>query len=157
MTKLQGTYAKVLVALLFTLSVVFTQTAAYAAQPIGIVSQADGAAEYKQFIQEKFKVSLNGTVTKGQFIEAVAKILNYKPSGKEVIFSDLKSNDVLFPSAAALYENGILQGPDIQAGQPLSNIAAASIAVRAAGLKELAYTYPTNKVTHALKLINQSN
>lgn len=157
MTKLQASYAKLLVAVLFTLSIAFTQTVAYAAQPIATVSQADGAAEYKQFIQEKFNINLFGSVTKGQFIEAVATILNYKPSGKEVIFSDLKADDKLFPSAAALYENGILEGPGIQAGQTLSNIAAVSIAVRAAGLKELAYTYPKTKVTLALKLINQAN
>jgi hypothetical protein len=157
MTKLQASYAKILIAVIFTFSIVFSQTAAYAAQPIATVSQADGAADYKQFLQEKFKVSFNGTITRGQFIEAIATILSYKPTGKEVIFTDLKSDDKLFPAAAALYENGILAGPGVQADQPLSSIAAVSIAVRAAGLKELAYTYPTNKVTLGLKLINQSS
>jgi hypothetical protein len=156
MKRLQASYAKLLVAVLFTLSVVFTQTVAYAAQPITNVLQADGAAEYKQFIAEKFNISLEGTITKGQFIKAVANILNYKPTGKEVTFSDLKADDKLFPAAAALYENGILGGPDVQAEQPLSSIVAVSIAVRAAGLKELAYTYPTDKVALVLKSLNQS-
>jgi hypothetical protein len=156
MIKLQASYAKLLIAVLFTVSIIFSQTVAFAAKPASVVSQVDGAAEYKQFLQEKFNVSLYGTITKGQYIEAIAKILNYKPTGKEVIFSDLKPDSKLFPSAAALYENGILEGPGIQASQPLSSLAAVSIAVRAAGLKELAYTYPTAKVNLALKRINQS-
>ncbi|QGQ98247.1 hypothetical protein EHS13_26875 [Paenibacillus psychroresistens] len=157
MTRLQASSTKLIAALLLTLIFVFTQTVAHAAQPNALISQEDSAAEYKQYIKEKFNVSFNGASTKGQFIEAVATILSYKPSGKDIAFTDLKADNKLFPAAASLYENGILGGPGVQAEQPLSSIVAVSIAVRAAGLKELAYTYPTDKVALVLKSINQKN
>jgi hypothetical protein len=155
MGKMQSSYTKLLVALLLSFSIIFTQSAAFAASPaVSATLREDGAAQYKQFLKEKFDVSLSGKVTKGDYIEAVADILGYKPSGKEVTFSDVKSDSELYTAAAALYEKGILSGPAIQGEQVLTNAVAVSIAVRAADLKELAYTYPAAKVNKALTKLN---
>lgn len=155
MRKTQSSYSKLLVALLLSFSIIFTQSTAFAASPdASATQQEDGAAQYKLFLKEKFDVSLSGKVTKGDFIEAVADILGYKPSGKEVTFSDVESGSELYTAAAALYEKGILSGPAIQGEQVLTNAVAVSIAVRAADLKELAYTYPAAKVNKALTKLN---
>ncbi|WP_139992447.1 hypothetical protein [Paenibacillus paridis] len=160
MRKTQANYTKLLAALLLSFSVLFTQSTAFAATAVttaavtATTSQEDGVPQYKQFLKEKFDVSLSGTVTKGDFIKAVADALGYKASGKEVVFSDLKSGDELFASAAALYEKGILSGPSIQGEQVLTTSVAVAIAVRAADLKELAYTYPAAKVNKALAKLN---
>ncbi|NIK77253.1 hypothetical protein FHS15_002389 [Paenibacillus castaneae] len=160
MRKSRTTYIKLLTALLLSFSIVFTQSVAFAASPAAAtvtsasVPHEDGAAEYKQFLKEKYGVTLSGTVTKGQFIEAVASILGIEPSGNAVAFTDLKGDDPLYQSAAALYEKGILSGPDIQGKQVLTASVAVAIAVRAADLKELAYTYPAAKVNKALAKLN---
>ncbi|MGM0881244.1 MAG: hypothetical protein ACQEXQ_09395 [Bacillota bacterium] len=153
MRKSQATYTKLLAALLLSFSIFFTQSAVFAAAPASSASstvQEDGVEQYKQFLKEKFDISLTGTVTKGEFIEAVADILGYEPSGEKVTFTDVKEDQALFPAAAALFENGILNGPGIQGDQVLTNTVAVSIAVRAADLKELAYTYPAAKVNKVL-------
>lgn len=168
MIKTQASYAKMLTTFLLAFSLVFAGTTASAATPAvastasatnalttaATVSQEDGAAQYKQFLKEKFDVTLSGTVTKGQFIQAVADVLGYKPSGEAVAFSDVKKGDSLYEAAAALYENGILTGPAIQGEQVLTTSVAVAIAVRAADLKELAYTYPAAKVDKVLTKLN---
>lgn len=156
MSKSRASYSKLLAALFLSFSILSTQSVAFAAPaaPAAVtaaaVSQEDGAIQYKQFLQEKHGISLTGSVTKGQFIQAVADILALEPSGKAVAFTDLKADDALYPAAAALYEQGILSGPAIQGEQPLTTSVAIAIAVRAADLKELAYTYPAAKVDAAL-------
>ncbi|WP_028610267.1 hypothetical protein [Paenibacillus harenae] len=152
MRRFQASYVKLAAALLLSFSVIFTQSAVFAATPANAVtvSHEDGAAEYKQFLKEKLGIELTEKVTKGDFIEAVADALGYKPSGAEVTFTDLTPEDALFESAAALYENGILSGPAVQGEQALTASTAVIIAVRAADLKELAYTYPAAKVNKAL-------
>ncbi|WP_138753222.1 hypothetical protein [Paenibacillus sinopodophylli] len=158
MRKTQAYYTKLLASFLLSSSLLLTQATAFAASPAVAVTatastaavQEDGAAQYKQFLNEKFDVSLSGKVTKGQFITAVADILGYKPSGKEVVFTDVQAGSELYSAAAALYEKGILSGPAIQGDQVLTSSVAVAIAVRAAGFKELAYTYPTAKVDKAL-------
>ncbi|OME86679.1 hypothetical protein BK120_06995 [Paenibacillus sp. FSL A5-0031] len=154
MKNTKASYTKLLVALLLSFSVIFTQSAAFAAPSEAAALKEDGAAQYKQFLKEKFNVSLSSKVTKGEFIEAVADILGYEPSGKEVTFSDVKSDNKIYPAAAALYEKGILSGPAIQGDQVLTSAVAISIAVRAADLKELAYTYPAVKVNKVLTKLN---
>ena len=150
MRKTQVSYTKLLAALLVSFSIIFTQSAVFAASPAAPASQEDGVAQYKQFLKEKFNVSLSGTVTKGEFIEAVADILDYEPSSKTVAFPDVLPDSELYAPAAALYEKGILSGPAIQGEQVLTASVAVAIAVRAADLKELAYTYPAAKVNKAL-------
>lgn len=150
---------KMLAAFLLSSSLLFTQATAFAATPVAVqavstapssVSAKDGAAQYKQFLQEKYDVQLSGKVTKGQLIEAVADIFEYKPSGKDVTFTDLTADAPVFKAAAALYEQGILAGPSIQADQQLTNYVAVAIALRAADLKELASTYPAAKADNVL-------
>ncbi|MFS0723004.1 hypothetical protein [Paenibacillus sp. 1P07SE] len=145
---------KWLTAVALSATLMFSSAAAYAAEPTAIhASQqvyADGPEQYQQFLAAKYDVSLQGTITKGQFIAAVAHILSLTPSGEAVAFTDLTSSHSLFADAAALYEAGILSGPAIQPNQTLTNSVAVSIAVRAAGLKELAYTYPEAKVNQVL-------
>lgn len=113
------------------------------------------AAEYELFLQEKFGISVSQNMTKGDFIEAVAQIVSAETDGEtEVVFSDLASTDSLYPAAAALYQQGILAGPAVNIDEPLTPEVAIWIAVRAAGLKELAYTYPQEKVEKALSQLN---
>lgn len=156
---------KLLAAFLLSFSLLFTQATAFAATPEAVATTStavqvsaahgDGAAQYKQFLQEKYDIELSGTVTKGQFIAAVADIFDYEPSsGKEVSFTDLNADQPLFQAAAALYERGILAGPAIEADQPLTNYVAVAIALRAADLKELALTYPAAKADNALAKLN---
>lgn len=154
----RASYTKFLAALLLSVSILLTQSVAFAATPAA-ASQEESVQQYKQFLKENYNVTLSGAVTKGQFIQAVADILNLEPSGDAVVFTDLQADQALFPAAAALYEHGILSGPAIQGNQPLTNAIAVSIAVRAADLQELAYTYPVakvNKTLSALKLTSSS-
>ncbi|WP_409344259.1 hypothetical protein [Paenibacillus sp. MBLB4367] len=150
MTRLRTPSTKLFTVLLLAFSLFFTQAAVFAAEPQTFAAREDGAAQVKQFLQEKFGVGLSGTITKADFIQAIARILGYKPSGKEVVFSDLPANHPSYASAAALYENGILDGPAVQGEETLTKSVAVSIAVRAAGIKELAYTYPAEKIDKAL-------
>ena len=138
-------YLKFVSALLLSAALFFTSSAAFAAP----VSQ-EGVVQYKQFLLEKYDLQLTGEITKGDFIQAVADTVYLQPSVDEVTFTDVASGDALFPAAAALYEYGVLSGPAIQADQRLTNAVAVSIAVRAADLKELAYSYPQEKVAKTL-------
>lgn len=139
MTRLHASYTKLLVAFLLSFSVLFTQPVAFAAESVTTTSQVDGVAQYKQFLQEKFGVSLKGTITKGEFIQAVANILNLNDSEQKVNFTDLKIDNPLFTSAA------------------LTKSEAISIAVRAADMKELAYTYSAAKVNKVLHNLNKAS
>ncbi|MDQ0063021.1 hypothetical protein [Paenibacillus harenae] len=150
---------KLVAAFLLSFSLLFTQATAFAATPETVkavttapasVSAKDGAAQYKQFLQEKYDIQLSGKVTKGQLISAVADIFDYEPSGKEIAFTDLAADEPVFNAAAALYEKGILAGPSIQADGQLTNYVAVAIALRAADLKELALTYPAAKADSVL-------
>ncbi|MBH5318257.1 S-layer homology domain-containing protein [Paenibacillus sp. GSMTC-2017] len=145
MTSVKSKGSKWVVALLTTFTILFTASNMSAA-PLATQEGVIGAAEYKLFLEDKFDLNLTGKVTKGDFIEAVASVLDYEAKEKKVVFSDIKAEDPLYDAAAALYEQGILKGPAIGGDQVLTNAAAISIAVRAANLEELAYTYPADKV-----------
>ncbi|WP_223829386.1 S-layer homology domain-containing protein [Paenibacillus arenilitoris] len=157
MRTFQASPVKWAAALLLSSSILFSQSAAFAASPATATAAADGAAQYKQYLKEELSVELSGTVTKGDFIEAVADALGYEPSGEEVAFTDLQSDDPLYNAAAALYEKGILSGPAVSGDQVLTASVAVLIAVRAADLKELAYTYPASKVDKALAKLKVSS
>lgn len=84
------------------------------------------AAEYKEYLKDNYAIVLPDTVTKGDFVRAVEKI-----SG--ATYADIdKTAD--------------LTGQD----KALTNSEALALAVKAAGMKELAYTYPKTKVESAL-------
>lgn len=159
MKRTRLTSSKMLAAFLLSFSLLFAQTTAFAATPEAVqavtavpspASAKDGAVQYKQFLQEKYDIGLSGNVTKGRLIAAVADIFDYEPSGKEVAFTDLAADEPVFKAAAALYEQGILAGPSIQADQQLTNYVAVAIALRAADLTELALTYPAAKADSVL-------
>lgn len=121
----------------------------------------ESAADYAQFLQAKYNIQLPKQLTKGDFIKAIATILEAdqaapatdEASDSEVkapSFTDLKSNDSAYKTAVSLYNNGILSGTEVRANDKLSTYAAVFIAVKAAGFKELAYTYPEDKTAKAL-------
>jgi len=148
--KLKGAYAKLTLAFVLALTLAFSQSYASSAASAAVV---DGGSEYGQFLEEKYGVSFEGNVTKGDLIKAVAEALDLKAATSPV-FSDLSEKDSLYEAAAALYDHGILQGPAIDGEQPLTKIVAVSIAVRAADLSELAYTYPVAKANKVVTGIN---
>ncbi|MCU6707557.1 hypothetical protein M6D81_02445 [Paenibacillus sp. J5C_2022] len=149
MSTIKSVNSKWVVALLAAVALLFAQSTLYAAPASQQAEPA--AAEYELFLKEKYEVSLPEQATKGDFIEAVAELLGAEATGDEAAFTDLAADEPLYAAAAALYEQGILKGPSIKGDQPLTNAVAVSIAVRAADLEELAYTYPQAKVEAALK------
>ncbi|MFE5321715.1 hypothetical protein ACFQ88_23735 [Paenibacillus sp. NPDC056579] len=115
------------------------------------VQTQQGLSEYSIFLQEKFNVTLSETPTRGEFIDAIARSLKYAPDSKTTVaFSDLPTSSPYYASAAALYQRGILTSTSTLADQPLSPLQAAFIAVKAAGVTELAYSYPQPKVSQSL-------
>ncbi|UVI30789.1 hypothetical protein [Paenibacillus spongiae] len=111
--------------------------------------------EYALFLQEKFGVQLKDSPTRGDFIQAVARMLVFPPDGgkAEVAFSDLKPSSPSYTAAATLFQQGILTSSSVAADQPLTSLQAVFIAVKAADLKELAYSYPKEKVAQSLSAI----
>ncbi|MFD0586615.1 hypothetical protein ACFQZE_01270 [Paenibacillus sp. GCM10027627] len=156
-TTIKRTGGKWAVALLAASTLLFVQPAVQAA-PGYLAPQGDGAAEYSLFLKDKHDVDLSGDITKGEYIEAVAGVLNYEPAkDSKASFTDVKAGDELFKPSAALYDKGIIKGPSVQGEGPLTNAVAISIAVRAADLEELAYTYPAAKVNKALQRLGISS
>ncbi|WP_442956013.1 hypothetical protein [Paenibacillus sp. MMO-177] len=145
------------------LSLLFSATlplsaAQAAAAPTSAVLQSSSTSitEYEQFLQEKYGISFQGTVTKGQFLQQVAKVLHLGSAESKPVFSDLGADSPYYSSAAALYEHGIITSLKIEADKPLQATGALYIAVKAAGLAELAHSYPQSKTTDALKQIGYS-
>ena len=120
----------------------------------GPVAQAptvytESAADYAQFLQAKYNVKLPQQPTKGDFIQAIAAIIEADAASastdeasevKAPAFTDLKSGDSAYDAAVSLYNSGVITGTDVRANDKLSTYAAVFIAVKAAGFKELAYT-----------------
>ncbi|GLX69432.1 hypothetical protein [Paenibacillus glycanilyticus] len=150
---LSGTLA---VSLLFSAALPLSAAGAVPAQTTSV--QQSASAEYELFLQEKYGITFeNGTVTKGQFLQQVAKVLNLQASDAKPAFSDLNVSSPYYSSAAALYEHGIITSLKVDADKPLQASGALYIAVKAAGLTELAHTYPQGKTTAALKQIGYSS
>ncbi|WP_068777250.1 hypothetical protein [Paenibacillus sp. FJAT-26967] len=114
---------------------------------------AQSADDYQQFIKEQFGYSLPPSPTKGDFILAVAGVLGLQSSGIANPFQDISVTSSVYKPALALYESGILTSDILGEDQPLTQSTALYIAVKAAGLKELAYTYPADKAAKALAKI----
>ncbi|MBD0378944.1 hypothetical protein [Paenibacillus sedimenti] len=110
----------------------------------------DSAAAYKQFLQDNYSLSLSGTLSKGDFVHAVDRILHLDAKEQENKFTDLQKDSPYYEAAMALFEEGILTESKLQGEQPLTQLQATFIALKAAGLKELAYTYPQAKIKAAL-------
>ncbi|CAM3516337.1 hypothetical protein PALU110988_26530 [Paenibacillus lupini] len=121
-------------------------------------SSQSSSAEYELFLKEKFGITFQAgsTITKGQFIQQIADILGLEASEAKPAFTDLSTSSPYYSSAAALYEQGIITSLKVEPDQPLQATSAIYIAVKAAGLLELAHSYPQNKTTDALKQIGYS-
>ena len=116
-----------------------------------VVAQHEvSASEYSQFLQSKFKISVNNGVTRGQYIQDLATALQLTPEKSEAKFTDVPTSNKWYNAAATLSENDILSGTTVHPNQKLDARTAIYFAVKAAGLKELAYTYPPAKVKTAL-------
>ncbi len=106
------------VASLLLFSVISTGTAAFAAE-----QQTPAAENYKAYVKDHYGIALSATVSKENFLAAVAKVTKADQAALAKEYEKLAK---------------------------LTALDAVSIAVKAADLKELAYTYPEAKVTSAL-------
>ncbi|QYR22356.1 hypothetical protein KZ483_05050 [Paenibacillus sp. sptzw28] len=137
------------VSMLLTVSV----TAAHAGlnpSPVAAVAEQGIQQDYPLFLKEKFGVVVPDRSTKGDYIQTVARILQLKPPAEAVAFSDLDASSPFYEAAAALRGNGILSGSEVRASGTLSAFQALFIAVKAADLSELAYSYPQSKTASSL-------
>ncbi|OBR67369.1 hypothetical protein A7K91_19335 [Paenibacillus oryzae] len=155
MKAIKGLSGKWLIALFGAAALLLAQPASHVGAATvsaasAVHAQEIGGAEYGLFLQEKYGVALPEKPAKGDFIEAAAAILGYEGADGTAEFSDLKAGDKWYGPASALFELGVLKGPAVGGDQPLTNAVAVSIALRAADLKELAYTYPADKVERSL-------
>ncbi len=128
--------------------------AATPAKANSITPHQETAADYAQFLQAKYNIQLPQLVKRGDFLRALAAIVPAPAASTEEAktptFTDLKSGDAAYDAAVALAQQGILSDQTVHANDALSVYAAVFIAVKAAGFKELAYTYPQTKVDAAL-------
>ncbi|MFD2615473.1 hypothetical protein [Paenibacillus gansuensis] len=106
--------------------------------------------EYQTFLKEKHQVSFKGNLTRGDLIRAVAAVLNLKASDKTIAFRDLAPDSPSFAAAAALKQAGIISGDKADLEGKLSSIQAVQLVFKASGLREVAYTYPADKVKRTL-------
>ncbi|MGG1618457.1 hypothetical protein ACIFQM_09975 [Paenibacillus sp. NRS-1782] len=135
--------------------------AAPAAAPVvqQVTSSASGSVTDSDhqltYLKDRFNIQLSSSPTRGEYIASLATVLNLNSSStasadKNTAFTGLKSNDPLYAQAAALYAEGILDNTDIKPSVPLTQNDAIRIAVKAAGLTELAATYPADKAQAVL-------
>lgn len=122
-----------------------------------ILAAKPTAKEYGTFLSAKYDITVNEHATKGEFIQYVADLLPGEATSNEFRFKDVASEDALYKAAAELYEKGYLTETTIQAQEKLEPWVAAIIAVRAAGLEELAATYSVEKTDAALANINSTS
>ncbi len=132
-------------------------TKAPAATPIkpaaSIGAHQETAAQYAQFLQAKYSIQLPQQVKRGDFLRAIAAIVPASSTSTDEAttptFTDLKSGDAAYDAAVTLSQQGIVSGTAIHANDALTVYSAVFVAVKAAGFKELAYTYPQTKVDKA--------
>ncbi|AJY75423.1 hypothetical protein [Paenibacillus beijingensis] len=108
------------------------------------------AADHKQSLKERYGLSIPDSLTKGDFIVVVAKILDLKATGHKIPFSDLQEGSPYYEPAAALYDKGIITQLSVNADRQLTQSNAVMIALKASGMKELAYTYSPEKTKRSL-------
>ncbi|MCZ8523148.1 MULTISPECIES: hypothetical protein [Paenibacillus] len=108
------------------------------------------AGEIEAYLQERYGLTLPSTLTKGDFIAETAGVLGIPEGTIASPFRDTTVHDAVYRPALALYEQGILTSDTVGAANPLTRGTAVYLAVKAAGLKELAYTYPQSKVDASL-------
>ncbi|NBD27172.1 hypothetical protein [Paenibacillus glycinis] len=130
------------------------QSAAYAspASPAAAptADKEISSAEYAAFLKDKFGVTLPANVTRGEFFADLVRSTSLAPTDEAVSFKDLSATSPYYDAAKALYQNGVLASDTVNAAKPLGAANAVQTAVRAAGLKELAYSYPRAKAEKAV-------
>lgn len=131
-------------------------TEAASMSTVGQYAGADTIEGYVQFLSNKYGIVFEAKPTKGDFIEAVAKVLPIHVESDDPVFTDIDSSDPLYPSAAKLYKAGIITTNTVHGDAKLTPLAALYIAVKAAGIQELSYTYPSAKVEASLKKLGFS-
>ncbi len=134
----------VLTAVLFS----SVSTLSYAAE------SSDSAIVYKQFLKNQYAISLTDSLSKGDFVIAVDRILKAEAKDRTNVFTDLQTDSPYYKAALALHEKGILSEGKLLGDQPLTQLQAVFIALKASGLKELAYTYPKDKIKAALAKVH---
>lgn len=118
---------------------------------VSAVQTADSSSDYALYLSDKYGIHFSGTITKGEYIDAAAAVLKLDSPEEAPVFSDLTADSPYYDAAAALYSQGIITSTAVDADAPLSAAGALFIAVKAAGLSELAYTYPDSKTSAALQ------
>jgi len=112
------------------------------------------AADYALFLEDKFGITFGESVAKGDYLAATATALALTDSAAEaaeaVAFADVPATSPYYAAASALHREGIISGTAVNPSGKLSAINAAQIAVKAAGLKELAATYSADKADKTL-------
>ncbi|WP_241158341.1 hypothetical protein [Cohnella candidum] len=128
------------------------------AQPVSHTSAAAtttaakeiSSAEFAAFLKDKFNVALPARITRGEFILDLAASVRLEPADAPVTFADLPSSSPYYDAANTLYKNGVLASDTVNSSASLTAINAVQLSVRAAGLKELAASYPQAKAELAI-------
>ncbi|HZG85358.1 hypothetical protein [Paenibacillus sp.] len=120
------------------------------ALPASAAASGEDAADYALFLQAKHDIAFDGATTKGEFLAALADTLSLTAPEEAVAFADVAANNPAYAAAAALYDAGVITSTTVQPDAALTASMAVFLAVKAAGLKELAYTYPAAKVEASL-------
>lgn len=115
---------------------------------------SDSALSYKQFLNDKYAITLSDSLSKGDFIVAVDRVLKTEAKDQTNVFTDVQKDSPYYEAALALHEKGILSDGKLQGDLPLTQLQATFIALKASGLKELAYTYTKDKIKTALAKVH---
>jgi hypothetical protein len=130
-------------------------SAAVVTQPATIATGlGESAEQYALFLKDKFNITFAASITRGDLISAVATALTHTPNDTAVVFEDLDSSSAIYKDAVALYQQGIITSKNVNANTRISAASAILLAIKAANLEELAYTYPEAKVTASLAKLN---
>ncbi|WP_426449475.1 hypothetical protein ACP26L_31375 [Paenibacillus sp. S-38] len=132
------------------LSLPYGLPSAHPASAAAAAGPVETPAAIEAFLQNRYGLSLPAAPTKGDFIAETAEILELGDAAIAGPFTDVSVSDVVYRPALALYSQGILTSDTVGAAASLTQGTALYLSVKAAGLKELAYTYPQEKVQASL-------
>lgn len=92
------------------------------ASPLNHAAAAsDSAVSYKQFLNDKYAITLSDSLSKGDFVLAVNNILKAEAKDQTNVFTDLQKDSPYFKAALALHEKGILSEGKLQGTSRLPN------------------------------------
>lgn len=75
------------------------------ASPLNHAAAAsDSAVSYKQFLNDKYAITLSDSLSKGDFVLAVNNILKAEAKDQTNVFTDLQKDSPYFKAALALHE-----------------------------------------------------